>query len=69
MMRKKSMLENTCRSIADVIDIPLTLKMRTGVYKGANIAKPLLVGAADWGVDMVTVREGQRGVPHGLRRC
>ena len=54
-MRKRSMLENACRSIASVIDIPLTLKMRTGVFRGANLAHGLISSAADWGVDMVTV--------------
>ncbi|XP_043243786.1 tRNA-dihydrouridine(47) synthase [NAD(P)(+)]-like [Amphibalanus amphitrite] len=60
MMRKRSMLENTCRSISSVIDIPLTLKMRTGVFRGANIAHDLITSAADWGVDMVTLHGRSR---------
>ncbi|XP_037090565.1 tRNA-dihydrouridine(47) synthase [NAD(P)(+)]-like, partial [Pollicipes pollicipes] len=60
MMRKRGMLENTCRSIAAVVDVPLTLKMRTGVQKGVNLAHGLLGQAADWGVDMVTVHGRSR---------
>jgi len=41
--------------MTSLMDIPLTVKLRTGIYEDKNIAHTLLPRLRDWGVSMVTV--------------
>lgn len=38
-----------------VLDVPLTVKMRTGIFDNKNIAHTVIPKLRDWGVSMVTV--------------
>lgn len=44
-----------------VLDVPLTVKMRTGVQERVSLAHRLLPELRDWGVALVTVGVGQCG--------
>lgn len=50
-------IDNDNIVIFQVLDIPLTVKMRTGIYDKNWNAHKLLPKLRDWGVTMVTVRE------------
>ena len=39
-----------------VLDVPLTVKIRTGVQEKSNMAHKLIPEMKDWGVSMITVR-------------
>ena len=49
------MLEAMCKSMRQVLEVPLTLKMRTAIYQGKNVAHNLIPKAVTWGVDAITV--------------
>lgn len=42
-------------SAPKVLDVPLTVKIRTGVQEKSNIAHKLIPEMKKWGVSMVTV--------------
>lgn len=39
-----------------VLDVPLTVKIRTGVQEKSNMAHKLIPEMKNWGVSMITVR-------------
>lgn len=45
--------------MSNVIDLPLTVKTRTGVYTDKNILHTLIPKFQDWGVSLVTVSFSQ----------
>lgn len=45
-------------SAPKVLDVPLTVKIRTGVQEKSNIAHKLIPEMKKWGVSMVTVSLG-----------
>lgn len=45
-------------SAPKVLDVPLTVKIRTGVQEKSNIAHRLIPEMKKWGVSMVTVSFG-----------
>lgn len=47
--------EQIIRGMNSVLDIPLTVKMRTGIFDNKNIAHTVIPKLKDWGVSMVTV--------------
>lgn len=49
---------------SQVLDVPLTVKMRTGVQERVSLAHRLLPELRDWGVSLVTV-----GVWHWVGNC
>lgn len=52
MLRRPKMLETCIKSLNQVLSVPLTVKLRTGVYSNENIAHKL-VGCFRWeGVQM-----------------
>lgn len=55
LMRRQSCLEHMVRGMTKVMSIPLTLKMRTGVYRDASVAHSIIEKAKLWDVSMVTV--------------
>lgn len=55
MLNKLNVLENTIKSISQVMKIPLTVKTRMGVYMDKPVAHNLTPLFRDWGASMVTV--------------
>lgn len=58
-MGKATKFENIVRCMTSVLDVPLTVKMRTGVYDGKNVAHTLIPKLRDAGVSLVTVGNRQ----------
>ena len=55
LLRREKTLESVVRCMSSVIDLPLTVKTRTGVYTDKNIAHTFMPKFHDWGVSLVTV--------------
>ncbi|OAD55962.1 tRNA-dihydrouridine(47) synthase [NAD(P)(+)]-like [Eufriesea mexicana] len=60
MLNRLNVLETVVKSVSQVMDIPLTLKTRTGVYIDKPIAHTLMPKFRDWGVSMITVHGRSR---------
>ncbi|XP_039275277.1 tRNA-dihydrouridine(47) synthase [NAD(P)(+)]-like [Nilaparvata lugens] len=59
-MRREKVLYSVVECMNDVLDIPLTIKMRTGVYSDKNTAHKLISGLCDRGVSLITVHGRSR---------
>lgn len=57
MLNRLNILENVVKSMSDVIDIPLTIKTRVGVYQDKPVAHNLVPKFRDWGASMITVSQ------------
>ena len=55
MLNRLGVLESTIKSVNELIDIPLTIKTRMGVYMDKPIAHNLMPKFRNWGASMVTV--------------
>ena len=55
---RKQKYEKIVRGMASVMDIPLTVKLRTGIEKDKKTAHELLPQLKTWGVQMITVCDG-----------
>ncbi|CAH1790151.1 unnamed protein product [Owenia fusiformis] len=55
LMGRTARFETIIKSMQEVIDVPLTVKMRTGIYDDKNIAHQLIPKLKDWGVPMCTL--------------
>lgn len=55
MLNRLNVLETVVKSVSQVMNIPLTVKTRTGVYIDKPIAHTLMPKFVDWGVSMITV--------------
>jgi len=55
LLRREKTLESVIRCMSGVIDLPLTVKTRTGVYTDKNIAHTFMPKFHDWGASLVTV--------------
>ena len=51
--------EQIIRGMRSVLDVPLTVKMRTGIFDNKNIAHTVIPRLRNWGVSMVTVSSTQ----------
>ena len=60
LMGRKKPLEVLCRAMSSVLSVPLTVKMRTGIYMDKKIAHSLIPSVKEWGVDMVTLHGRSR---------
>jgi len=60
LMQRRNPLEQSIRSLSQLLDIPFTVKMRTGVYGNQPIAHQLVKQCHEWGVSMVTVHGRSR---------
>lgn len=60
LLRRHNVLESVVRSTSEVLNIPLTLKTRTGVYSNQNIAHTLIPKFKDWGASMITLHGRSR---------
>ena len=59
-MQRRRPLEQSIRSLAEILNIPFTVKMRTGVYGNQPLAQQLVKQCHEWGVSMVTVHGRSR---------
>ncbi|CAI5993280.1 unnamed protein product [Closterium sp. NIES-65] len=55
LLRKPQRLEQVIRATALAIDVPLTVKMRTGYAEGHNVAHRYIPHLLDWGATAVTL--------------
>ena len=55
MMNRLNILESVVKSAVEVLDIPFTIKTRTGVYRDNPIAHKLMPKFKDWGAEMINV--------------
>ena len=55
LMRRTNKLFDIVSCMRNVLDVPLTVKMRTGVETRRNTAHQLLPTLREYGVDLVTV--------------
>lgn len=55
MMNRLNILESVVRSASDLLDVPFTVKTRTGVYMDKPLAHKLMPKFRDWGAQMVNV--------------
>ncbi|XP_045110946.1 tRNA-dihydrouridine(47) synthase [NAD(P)(+)]-like [Portunus trituberculatus] len=55
LMRRQGCLEQMVRGMKQVLSRPLTLKMRTAVYRDTKVAHDLVQRAKLWDVSMVTI--------------
>jgi tRNA-dihydrouridine synthase 3 len=60
LMRRSTRLQEIVLGMKSVMDVPLTLKMRTGVYDKCWNAHSLIPNLREWGVDLVTVHGRSR---------
>lgn len=60
MLNKLNILETVVKSVSQVMDIPLTIKTRTGVYIDKPIAHNLMPKFRNWGASMITVHGRSR---------
>ncbi|ELT97828.1 hypothetical protein CAPTEDRAFT_165435 [Capitella teleta] len=60
LMSRTGRFQHICQGMTSVMDIPLTVKIRTGIYDDKNIAHQLVPKLRDWGVSMVTLHGRSR---------
>ena len=54
-MGRATRFEGIVRGMTEVLDFPLTVKMRTGIYSKTSTAHKLIPKLRDGGVSLVTV--------------
>lgn len=59
-MTRTSKFEQIVRGMNSVLDVPLTVKIRTGVQQNCNIAHKLIPEMKKWGVSLVTLHGRSR---------
>uniref|UniRef100_A0A8C8F6C1 tRNA-dihydrouridine(47) synthase [NAD(P)(+)] n=1 Tax=Oncorhynchus tshawytscha TaxID=74940 RepID=A0A8C8F6C1_ONCTS len=60
LMTRTNKFEQIIRGMNSVLDVPLTVKIRTGVQEKANIAHKLIPEMKKWGVSMITLHGRSR---------
>ncbi|VVD03654.1 unnamed protein product [Leptidea sinapis] len=60
MMLRLSQLEVSVKGASSILNIPFTIKMRTGVYKNKNIAHNIAPKVAEWGASLITLHGRSR---------
>ncbi|XP_033762128.1 tRNA-dihydrouridine(47) synthase [NAD(P)(+)]-like [Pecten maximus] len=60
LMGKSNKFEQVVRCMKSVLDIPLTVKLRTGIYDNKNIAHYLVPKLRRWGASLVTIHGRSR---------
>ncbi|CAG5104096.1 Similar to DUS3L: tRNA-dihydrouridine(47) synthase [NAD(P)()]-like (Homo sapiens) [Cotesia congregata] len=60
MLNRTNVLQNVVKSVSQVLDIPLTIKTRMGVYMDKPIAHNLMPKFREWGASMITVHGRSR---------
>ncbi|XP_045768207.1 tRNA-dihydrouridine(47) synthase [NAD(P)(+)]-like [Maniola jurtina] len=60
MMHRMPALEVSVRSASKLLNIPFTVKIRTGVYQDKKIAHNIIPKVVDWGASLVTLHGRSR---------
>lgn len=60
LLRREKTLESVIRCMSSIIDLPLTVKTRTGVYTDKNIAHTFMPKFREWGASLITVHGRSR---------
>ncbi|XP_061457374.1 tRNA-dihydrouridine(47) synthase [NAD(P)(+)]-like [Rhineura floridana] len=60
LMNRTNKFEQIVRGMNYVLDVPLTVKIRTGVQERANLAHKLIPNLREWGASMVTLHGRSR---------
>ncbi|XP_075683782.1 tRNA-dihydrouridine(47) synthase [NAD(P)(+)]-like [Rhinoderma darwinii] len=60
LMTRTNKFEDIVRGMNSVLDVPLTVKIRTGVQEKVNLAHKLIPDLRDWGVSLVTLHGRSR---------
>ncbi|XP_044514419.1 tRNA-dihydrouridine(47) synthase [NAD(P)(+)]-like [Gracilinanus agilis] len=60
LMNRSNKFEQIVRGMNQVLDVPLTVKIRTGVQEKVNLAHRLLPELREWGVALVTLHGRSR---------
>ncbi|XP_071452039.1 tRNA-dihydrouridine(47) synthase [NAD(P)(+)]-like [Hetaerina americana] len=60
LLRRENTLGIIVRSMAGVLNLPLTVKTRTGVHSDKNVAHTLIPKFKDWGVSAITLHGRSR---------
>ncbi|XP_066571534.1 tRNA-dihydrouridine(47) synthase [NAD(P)(+)]-like [Amia ocellicauda] len=60
LMTRTRKFEQIVRGMNSVLDVPLTVKIRTGVQEKSNIAHKLIPELRDWGVSLITLHGRSR---------
>ncbi|MCI4381402.1 hypothetical protein PGIGA_G00251270 [Pangasianodon gigas] len=60
LMTRTNKFEQIVRGMNSVLDVPLTVKIRTGVQQSCNIAHKLIPELKKWGVSMITLHGRSR---------
>lgn len=55
LIRRQNVLEVIVRSCSKILDMPFTVKTRTGVYANKSVAHELIPKLEEWGASAVTV--------------
>lgn len=55
LMTRLDHFQKIVRSTSTLLDVPLTVKIRTGIKEDVFIAHELIPNLKNWGVDMITV--------------
>ncbi|NWX54600.1 DUS3L synthase, partial [Promerops cafer] len=56
LMTRSNKFEQIVRGMNSVLDVPVTVKIRTGVQEKVNVAHKIIPRIREWGASMVTVR-------------
>ena len=64
LMSRQAKLEQVVMGMQAVTDLPITAKIRTGIYEDKFIAHNLVQKLRDWGIAMTTVRCTLGSLPH-----
>lgn len=60
LMNRSAKFQQIVRGVNEVLDVPVTVKMRTGVQERVSLAHRLLPELRDWGVALVTLHGRSR---------
>lgn len=60
LLRRPRLLELCIRNLVQSLSVPVTVKTRTGVYSGDNMAHKLVPQFREWGAQLVTVHGRSR---------
>ncbi|XP_030041124.2 tRNA-dihydrouridine(47) synthase [NAD(P)(+)]-like [Manduca sexta] len=60
MMHRLSSFESSVRCASKILEIPFTVKMRTGVYQDKKITHTIVPKMTDWGPSLITVHGRSR---------
>ncbi|XP_053324043.1 tRNA-dihydrouridine(47) synthase [NAD(P)(+)]-like isoform X2 [Spea bombifrons] len=60
LMNRTNKFEQIIKGMKSVLDVPLTVKIRTGVHENHNLAHKLIPKLREWGVSLVTLHGRSR---------